>query len=103
MVYDSIKAIDYLLTRPDVDGSRIATLGISMGSTMAWWVAALDPRVKVCIDICCLTDFEGSSSKQGGLMGMGFTTTCRGCSNIFHSIHQRPHRTQAPSFLGGQL
>jgi hypothetical protein len=29
-----------------------------MGSTMAWWLAALDKRVKVCIDICCLTDFE---------------------------------------------
>ena len=52
MVYDSLKAVDYLLTRPDVDGNRIATLGMSMGSTMAWWVTALEPRVKVCVDIC---------------------------------------------------
>ena len=29
-----------------------------MGSTKAWWLAALDPRVKVCIDLCCLTDYE---------------------------------------------
>lgn len=58
MVYDSLKAIDYLLTRPDVDPGRIGTLGMSMGSTMAWWVAALDNRVRVCVDICCLTDFE---------------------------------------------
>jgi hypothetical protein len=29
-----------------------------MGSTMAWWVAALDTRIKVCVDICCLTDFQ---------------------------------------------
>jgi hypothetical protein len=29
-----------------------------MGSTMAWWLAALDERVKVCVDICCLTDFD---------------------------------------------
>lgn len=34
------------------------TLGISMGSTMAWWLAALDQRVKVCVDMCCMTDFE---------------------------------------------
>ncbi len=41
-----------------VDTSRIATLGISMGSNMAWWLAALDERVKVCVDICCLTDYQ---------------------------------------------
>jgi len=58
MVYDSIRALDYLESRKEVDSSRLATLGISMGSTMAWWLAALDPRVKVCVDICCLTDFQ---------------------------------------------
>lgn len=31
---------------------------MSMGATKAWWLAALDPRVSVCIDVCCLTDFE---------------------------------------------
>ena len=44
--------------RPDVDTARIGTIGLSMGSTMAWWLAAIDERVKVCIDICCLTDFQ---------------------------------------------
>lgn len=58
MVYDSIKALDYLESRADVDDSRVATLGLSMGSTMAWWLAALDTRIKVCIDLCCLTDFD---------------------------------------------
>ena len=58
MVYDSLRAIDYLVSRPDVDAARVATLGLSMGSTMAWWVAALDTRIKVCVDICCLTDFH---------------------------------------------
>lgn len=65
MVYDSLRAMDYLVTRDDVDSSRIATLGISMGSTMAWWLAALDPRVKVCIDLCCLTDFKTFIKLQG--------------------------------------
>lgn len=65
MVYDSIKAIDYLCTRPDIDASRLATLGISMGSTMAWWLAALDTRIKVCIDLCCLTDFQALIESRG--------------------------------------
>ena len=58
MVYDSIRGLDYLTTRPEVDPARIGTVGLSMGSTMAWWVAALDERVKSCVDICCLTDFQ---------------------------------------------
>jgi dienelactone hydrolase len=58
MVYDSLRALDVLLARPDVDSRRVATLGISMGSTMAWWLAALDERVTVTVDICCLTDFH---------------------------------------------
>ena len=70
MVYDSIRALDWLVERPDVDPARIATLGISMGSTMAWWLAALDERVTVTVDICCLTDFHTLLAKKG-LSGHG--------------------------------
>ncbi|MBI5095313.1 MAG: acetylxylan esterase [Candidatus Hydrogenedentes bacterium] len=65
MVYDNLKALDYLVTRPEVDPKRIATLGISMGSTMAWWSAALDERIKVCVDICCLTEFQTLLRENG--------------------------------------
>jgi hypothetical protein len=65
MVYDSLRALDWLIARPDVDGARVSTLGISMGSTMAWWVAALDERIKVTVDICCLTDFHTLLAKKG--------------------------------------
>ena len=65
MVYDSLRALDYLLTRPDVDPGRIGTLGLSMGSTMAWWLAALDPRIRVCVDICCLTDYDALIAAGG--------------------------------------
>ncbi len=58
MVYDTLRGLDYLLTRPEVDASRVGTLGMSMGSTMAWWTAALDTRLKLCVDICCLTDYQ---------------------------------------------
>jgi dienelactone hydrolase len=65
MVYDSLKAVDYLITRPDIDKERIGTLGLSMGSTMAWWLAALDERVKVCVDLCCLTDYQALIETRG--------------------------------------
>jgi dienelactone hydrolase len=65
MVYDSLRALDYLSSRPDVDRSRLATLGLSMGSTMAWWVGALERRVKAVVDICCLTDFQALIDSRG--------------------------------------
>jgi hypothetical protein len=57
MMFDEVRAIDYLVSRPEVDPSRLAATGMSMGATKAWWLAALDPRVRLTIDLCCLTDF----------------------------------------------
>ena len=70
MVYDNLRALDYLLTRPDIDPNRVCTLGMSMGSTMAWWTAALDTRIKVTVDICCLTDYQ-ALIEEDGLDGHG--------------------------------
>ena len=70
MVYDSIRALDWLLTRGDVDASRVATLGMSMGSSMAQWLGALDDRVKVTVDICCLTEYHTLLAEKG-LSGHG--------------------------------
>jgi hypothetical protein len=58
MMFDEVRALDYLASRPEVDRQRLGALGMSMGSTKAWWLAALDPRVRLCLDVCCLTDFE---------------------------------------------
>lgn len=96
MVYDNLRALDYLQTRDDVDMKRVATMGMSMGSTMAWWLAALDERIKVCVDLCCLTDFD-ELIKENGLSQHGiyyyvpdlrtyFTT-----SQINALIAPRPH------------
>ncbi len=65
MVYDSLRAVDYVSSRPDVAADRIGTLGISMGSTMAWWLAALDKRIRATVDICCLTEFHTLLKKRG--------------------------------------
>jgi acetyl esterase/lipase len=58
MMFDEFRALDYLASRPEVDSSRLGVLGMSMGATKAWWLAALDPRVRACMDVCCLTDFQ---------------------------------------------
>jgi hypothetical protein len=70
MVYDALKAVDYLVTRSDVDAQKLATVGMSMGSSTAQWAGALDPRLKVVVDICCLTDWH-TLVEVGGLKGHG--------------------------------
>jgi dienelactone hydrolase len=70
MVYDSLRAVDWLTSRDDVDPGRVATLGMSMGSSMAQWLAALDERIAVTVDICCLTDWH-TLLAQHGLGGHG--------------------------------
>jgi len=58
MIFDEVRALDYLASRPEVDSRRLSVMGMSMGATKAWWLAALDQRVGLSIDICCLTDYE---------------------------------------------
>jgi hypothetical protein len=105
MVYDTLRATDYLLDRPDVDASRIATLGMSMGSTMAWWHAALDDRILLCVDICCLTDFQ-SLIEAGGLDGHGIYYYVPGLLKRFSTadintlICPRPHLSLAGNLDG---
>ena len=46
-IWDGIRAVDYLLTRSDVDAERINITGTSGGGTQTAYIAALDPRIKV--------------------------------------------------------
>ena len=65
MMFDEFRALEYLASRPEVDNKRMGALGMSMGATKAWWLAALDPRVRLCVDVCCLTDYEELIRRKG--------------------------------------
>jgi dienelactone hydrolase len=57
MVRDEFCLLDYLETRPEIDRKRIGATGMSMGCTRAWWVSALDERVKVVVGVACFTRY----------------------------------------------
>jgi pimeloyl-ACP methyl ester carboxylesterase len=54
-IWDGMRAVDYLLTRPDVDPNRINITGTSGGGFQAANIAALDHRIKVAIPSCYIT------------------------------------------------
>jgi dienelactone hydrolase len=58
MLRDEQIALDYLVTRPEIDAERIGIEGMSMGSTRSWWLAALDDRVKAVVGVACFTRYK---------------------------------------------
>jgi dienelactone hydrolase len=57
-VHDSLAAFDWLRRQPRFAELPSATLGLSMGSAMAVWTAALQPAIDVCIDLCGLAEYD---------------------------------------------
>ncbi len=82
-VHDGMRAIDYLVSRADVDPERIGATGCSGGGTQTTYIAALDDRVKAAAPACYLnsfrTLFSGSigDSEQSvpGLLAAGLDQT----------------------------
>lgn len=58
MLADERAALDYLEMRREVDPHRIGCFGFSMGSTKAWWLAALDARIRAVVGACGLTTYR---------------------------------------------
>jgi len=57
-VWDGMRAIDYLSSRPEIDGGRIGFTGCSGGGTITSYVMALDERVACAVPACYLTTFR---------------------------------------------
>ena len=56
MMHDNIRALDYLLTRKEVDGKAVAVAGNSGGGHMAAFLGAYDGRVAAVVSSCYITE-----------------------------------------------
>jgi len=56
--WDGIRAVDYLLSRPEIDPARIGAYGCSGGGIMTALLGALDPRVAVIGTACFITSYD---------------------------------------------
>jgi dienelactone hydrolase len=56
-ILDMRRAIDYLVSRPDVNPGRIGCYGHSMGSIHTWLVGPWDDRLRCLVGNCCLPTY----------------------------------------------
>jgi dienelactone hydrolase len=55
--WDDIRTVDYLVTRPEVDSTRIGCVGLSVGGLRACHLAALDDRIKAAVVVGWMASF----------------------------------------------
>src|ERR1035437_5161866 len=56
--WDGIRAVDYLISRPEIDADRIGAFGCSGGGAMTALLAAADRRVHAIATACYITSFD---------------------------------------------
>jgi pimeloyl-ACP methyl ester carboxylesterase len=57
-------AVDYLLTRPEVDAARIALIGLSLGGYLAPRAASAEHRIAACIADCGAYDLYAAAMER---------------------------------------
>ena len=67
-VWDGMRTVDYLQSRPEVDPERLGVGGLSFGGTMTTYLAALEPRLKV----ACISGYLSTIKHDAmGMRGKG--------------------------------
>lgn len=57
-IWDAERSLDYLVSRPEVDSSRLGAVGCSGGGALTTFIGALDPRVKVVAAACYIDSYR---------------------------------------------
>lgn len=62
--WDGIRALDYLLTRPEVDPKHLGVTGNSGGGTQTTWLCGLDDRWSMAAPACFITTFRRNAENE---------------------------------------
>lgn len=79
--WNSMRAVDYLLSRPDVDPARIAVTGESGGATQTLMLMMTDDRLACAAPVCMVsTGFQGDCTCEQAALGKIGTDTVEFCA-----------------------
>ncbi|HSJ03070.1 MAG TPA: acetylxylan esterase, partial [Verrucomicrobium sp.] len=62
--WDSLRALDYLLSRPEVDPRHVGVTGNSGGGTQTTWLCGLEPRFTMAAPACFVTTFRRNAENE---------------------------------------
>jgi cephalosporin-C deacetylase-like acetyl esterase len=63
-VWDAIRGLDYLLSRPEADHSRVGVTGNSGGGTLTTFLSALDPRLTMAAPSCYICSYYANIENE---------------------------------------
>ena len=61
-VWNAMRAVDYLESRPDIDRTKIGITGISGGGSTTWFTAAVDDRIAAAAPVCSTITFGSQAA-----------------------------------------
>lgn len=62
--WDGVRALDYLLSREDVDPGRVGVTGNSGGGTQTTWLCGVEPRWTMAAPACFVTSFLRNAENE---------------------------------------
>jgi dienelactone hydrolase len=72
LLWDDLRTLDYLASRPEVDRRRLGCVGLSVGGYRSFLLAALDPRIRAAVDVGWMTSYA-SNVRRHVINTVGFT------------------------------
>jgi hypothetical protein len=99
MVGEQAAAFGWLAAREDILADRIGVYGLSMGATLGYWLAAVEPRVAAVAHLCCFADFA-SLIDAGAHDQHGIYLTVPGLLDIASNGEIAGRIAPRPQFIG---
>jgi dienelactone hydrolase len=90
LIADTNAALDYLLTRPDVDRQRIGLCGFSLGATLGLAVAAERPEVRAVVSISSFSRWKDAAADHAGFFGRLGVRSGRDAVDSVRRLGSRP-------------
>ena len=99
MLGEQAAAFSWLAAREDVIADRVGVFGLSMGATLGYWLAAVEPRVACVAHECCYADF-GALIERGAHDLHGIYLTIPGLLNSWSNGDIAARIAPRPQFIG---